>query len=254
MANDLNKKTLEQLQKEKLQGEIDILQARLAQEYPDGKPPGFFDKLADFARKWSAFILGSVTLISAIFGVFVPLSEYLDESRKALEYDLNENMIGFVKDLDSDSADLANRGIMMLSYYEMNSIPILLFYLEGSRNDQKPFRLKIIETIDLIYSDSRGNELTNRIVTRMQNSLSKLKTFDRNGDEKIDPNNLRVLYNYMDLIKGTKLRDNDLETIEENFAEMKDTICADEFLRNDLDVSGIFYEICEYLGVDETCK
>ena len=97
MAEDLDKKSIEQLQKEKLQSEIDILRARLEKEYPDNNPPGFFDKIADFARKWSAFILGSVTLISAVFGVFVPLSEYLDESRRALQYDLNENMIGFVK-------------------------------------------------------------------------------------------------------------------------------------------------------------
>jgi hypothetical protein len=254
MATDLNNKSLEQLQKEKLQGEIDILHARLASEYPEEKTPGFFDKLAEFARKWSAFVLGSVTLISAIFGVFVPLSEYLDASRRALSYDLNENMIGFVNDLSSDSAELANRGIMMLSYYEMNSIPILLFYLEGSSNFQKPFRTKIIETIDLIYSRSSGGEIEELIVGNMQKNLQKLKEFDINGESKINSNSLRILYNYMDLIKGIKFSDRDLEKINANLSEMKTIFCSDEFLKEDFEAQILFYAICEYIGVEANCN
>lgn len=254
MAHDLNKKSLEQLQKEKLQGEIDILRARLVNEYPDEKPAGFFDKLSGFARKWSAFVLGSITLISAIFGVFVPLSEYLDASRRALSYELNENMIGFVNDLGSDSAELANRGIMMLSYYEMNSIPILLYYLEGSGNLQKPFRIKIIETIDLIYSRSRSDEIPDLIVVNMQKNLSKIKETDINGEEKINANSLRVLYNYMDLIKGIKFSNSDLIKIRTNFLEMKASICANDFLREDFEAQIFFGEICDYIGEESNCK
>ena len=108
---NLDSKSIQDLEKEKLQAEIDILNARLEKEYPDETPPSRFDKLASFAQKWSAFILGAVTLFSAVFGVFVPLGEYLDERRKALEYELNENMIGFVEDLNSDSENIANRGV-----------------------------------------------------------------------------------------------------------------------------------------------
>jgi len=254
MAEDLDKKSIEQLQKEKLQSEIDILHARLAKEYPDDDPPGFFDKIADFARKWTAFILGSVTLISAVFGVFVPLSEYLDESRRALQYDLNENMIGFVKDLNSDSTELANRGIMMLSYYEMNSIPILLFYLEGSQNNQKEFRLKIIETIDLIYADSKSSEIIEMVLVRLENNLGRLKIINRNGKERINADVLRYVYNYIELLNGLRLDNNDYKMVTEKFAEMKKLICTDDFLRDDIEVSGIFYEISEYLGEEATCK
>lgn len=254
MPTDPKNKSLEQLQKEKLQGEIDILHARLAAEYPEEKAPGFFDKLADFASKWSAFILGSITLISAIFGVFVPLSEYLDASRRALSYDLNENMIGFVNDLSSDSSELANRSIMMLSYYEMNSVPILLFYLEGSGNLQKPFRTKIIETIDLIYSKSRGDEIPELIIGNMQKNLNKLKELDINGEERINPNSLRVLYNYMDLIRGIKFSENDLKTIDNSFSEMKTMFCSDSFLKEDFEAQLLFDEISRYIGEEANCK
>ena len=254
MANDLGNKSLEQLGKEKIQAEINILEARLEKEFPDEKPPGRLGRLADFARKWSAFVLGSLTLTSAIIGVFLPLGQYLEEKRKALEYDLNENMIGFVDHLDSDSSALANRAVMMLSYYEVNSIPILLFFLEISEDDKIDFRRRIIETIDLIYSDERGNEIVGLIMVRMQNNLSQLKMRSDSDKEKVDSKKLMALYNFIGLIKVMELRSSDKKLVTKTYTEMKTTICADPFLRDDFDVMGVFYEICDFIGVKAECK
>jgi hypothetical protein len=132
VENSPGNKSIQDLEKEKLQAEIDILKAQLATEYPiKDKETGWFEKVAIHVKGWSAFILGAVTLISAVWGVFLPLSEYLVEQRRVLEFQLNQNMIGFVDDLNSEDPAVANKGVMMLSYYQENSIPILLFFLEG---------------------------------------------------------------------------------------------------------------------------
>jgi hypothetical protein len=248
--NRLDNKTHELLEKEKLQAEIDILHARLEKEFPDEKPPGFMDKLAGFANKWSSFVLGAVALFSAVFGVFVPLSEYLDEQRKALEYDLNENMISFVDGLNSEDPSVARRSIMMLSYYETNSIPILLFFMEDSRNNQNEFRKKIIETIGLIYADTGDKSIIEKILVRIQSNFNQLIE-GKNGT--IDTRRLTPLYNFFELINGMDLSDSDREEVLTVFKTMKSSICSDEMLRDDFDMLGVHATICLYMGVEDKC-
>lgn len=248
--NKLDNKTHELLAKEKLQAEIDILHARLEKEFPDEKPPGFMDKLAGFANKWSSFILGAVALFSAVFGVFVPLSEYLDEQRRALEYDLNENMITFVDGLNSEDQSVARRSIMMLSYYETNSIPILLFFMEDSRNDQKEFRRKIIETIGLIYSDTGDENIIEKILVKLQSNFNQVIE-GRNGT--IDTRRLAPLYNFFELINGMDLSDSDREEVLIVYKNMKSSICSNEILRDDFDMLGVHTTICLFMGVEDIC-
>jgi hypothetical protein len=88
----------------------------------------------------------------------------------------------------------------------------------------------------------------------MQKNLSKLKEYDINGDEKINPTSLRVLYNYMDLISGIKFSDSGLRKINTSFSEMKSMICSDEFLKEDFEAQIFFYAICEYIGEDANCN
>jgi hypothetical protein len=255
MSEEFNQvnKSIQELEKEKLQAEIDILKARLAKEYPEitEEKPGWFERASNYAGKWSALILGAVTLISAIWGVFLPLSEYLVEQRKALEYELNENMIGFVDDLNSDSAAIANRGVMMLSYYETNSIPILLFFLEGSRNEQEVFRDKIIETIGLIYEDSKASGIMDVILIKLENSFAEIEKDYFDSTTGIDGADRRALFNYMDLVNGMNLRSGDKADIEDLYRGMKSKICMDENFQ--IEVFGIFSQICIYLNEDMTC-
>ena len=207
MADELRNKSLQDLEKEKVQAEIDILKARLEKEFPDEKPPGRFDKVADFAQKWSAFVLGTVTLISAVFGIFLPLSEYLAEQKRALEYELNENMIGFVNDLQVDS--LASRGVVMLSYYEENSLRILLFYLESSNIGN--FQNKIIETTNLIYL-KRNSNVMEEVTYRLRNNFDLMRAeFISSGNKKINSTRQLAVRNYINLIKGLKLEPKDQE-------------------------------------------
>lgn len=246
---NLDKKSIQDLEKEKLQAETDILRARLDKEFPDEKPPTRLSRLAEFTRNWSAFILGSVTLFSAVFGVFVPLSQYLDERRKALEYDLNENMIGFVEDLNSDSLAISTRSVMMLSYYEVNSIPILLFFLESSKDTE--FIDKISETIGLIYSDNRGTEIVEVVLRRIQNNFDEIKDeFSQTGS--VNDKRRLALLNYLELMDVLKLRKPDQKDANEVYIEIRAQICQDSALEET--IISVFWNICDFLDVDYNCE
>ena len=249
MTQDQVDKTLEQLEKEKIQAEINILEARLIKEFPEDKPAGRMDRLAEFASKWSTFILRSITLVSAIFGIFVPLSDYLAQQQKALEYELNENMIGFINDLNTDS--LANRGVVMLSYYEVNSIPILLFYLETSGNEAIEFRAKLIETIGLIYADSRNREILDLIAGRLQNTFNHIKD-DYTSKTEINPNRRLAMLNYLELVDEMKLVDRDHVKIKNLYTQLHEDICQTEGFSDN--IFAIYSTICFYLDVDLDCK
>ena len=246
---NLNKLSIQDLEKEKIQAEIDILKARLDKEYPDEKPPGRFARLAEFGRKSSAFLLGALTLFSAIWGVFIPLSEYLEEQRKALEYDLNENMIGLVDSLNSPNPIVANRSIMMLSYYEVNSIPILLFFLESSRDPE--FIDKINETIGLIYSDNRGTEIVEVVLTRIQNNFDEIKDeFSQTGS--VNDKRRLALLNYLELMDALKLRKTDQKEANKVCTEIRAQICQDKALEET--IITVFWTICDFLDADYNCE
>lgn len=247
--------SLQDLEKQKLQAEIDILRAKLATEYPlkDEGNTGWVARLAIHVKGWSAFILGAVTLISAVWGVFVPLSEYLVEQRKALEYELNENMIGFVDDLNSEDPAIANRGVMMLSYYEVNSIPILLFFLEGSGNEKEEFREKIVETISLIYVDSGDKSIMEIILRKMQGLFEETIVNYGITENEIDQKKRIAILNYLDLISKMNLTSTDRDEVTGIYRGFKSNICNHTKL-DEFEVFGIFEKICLFLGEDISCE
>lgn len=251
---NLEKVSIENLEKEKLRAEIDILNARLETEYPDKeeKKEGWFSKASVHAGRWSAILLGAVTLFSAIWGVFLPLSEYLGEQQRALEFQLNTNMIGFVDDLNSEDPTIANRGVMMLSYYEENSIPILLFFLEGTQNDQEEFREKIIEAIALIYEDSSNDGIMEIILTKMENTFAEIKDGYKKNNGLIEAPKRRALLNYMELVSKMNLRSGSKSDIEDLYQTIKVDICQTPTL--EIDAYGIFSNVCQYLNEDVSCE
>jgi hypothetical protein len=253
-ADKLNNKTIEQLENEKLQAEIDILHARLAKEFPEEKRQRWYDKLAEFARKWAAFVLGTVTLISAIFGVFVPLAEYLEERRNALKYALNENMIGFVDDMMSGDTEKVNRGIMMLSYYEINSIPILLYSL--SESESGATRQKIIENIHWIHFDNKNNGIVEMILGRMQYNFEKLKVVNSQGELEVFGASQVAMQNFIDLLKVLKLSNSECEDITVNFEIILDTMNndPDQFYNENSDAKGVKRKMTGFLENNKYCK
>ena len=247
----LDKKSIQDLEKEKLQAEINILKAKLKSEYPVNEPEGYFNRVAGFAQKWSAFILGSVTLISAIWGVFVPLSEYLDARRNALEYNLNENMIRFVKGLNSYDTDTAKQSVMMLSYYETNSIPILLYYFENSEIDYDvDLRAKIIETISMIYDGNKNKKIIEEIIRGINISFDNLKTTGSEGNQMINEQKRNALGYYMEMLPRMKLTDRHKSEIRKTLVDLQEKMCKDIFLMDE--AKTYFDNICVYVYPDDS--
>lgn len=243
-------KSLEDLQKDKLVSEIKLLEARLKSDFPATIKKRKADIVADFIKKWAAVILATATVISAILAIFFPLSSYLTEKKKALEYELNENMIEFVNDLNNDS--LADRGVMMLSYYEANSIPILLFHLENCENDQKDFKNRIIVTLTKIYINNKKTDLVGKVMTNIDIIFDQIKFENEDGELAINPRKQRAIHNYLDLLILTDVRRHDEKQVNTRLKKLKDEICADAFLKEK--IQDIFFKFCVVLNETPDCK
>lgn len=250
---NLEKVSITDLEKEKIQVEIDILKAQFEKDFPKRVHKKRLEQLSEFSRKWIAVILAGATLISAILGVVIPLNDFLVEQRKKLEYELNGDMIGFVDALSSDDEKKAKEGVMMLSYYETNSIPILLFYLENSEViEDEVLRKKIIETISMIYANNKSKKIIKEISQGIRTSFDHLKTTDDRGGQVINLNKRYALGYYLELLNTMKLNSRHQDDIKDLFIELKGEICEDKFLKNEIDT--FFDNISSYLGEKKPYK
>jgi len=128
----------EELEEQKLQAEIDLL--RLQLEIEKGKKDkeeknkeSKIEAAEKRIKNWLPLILTIVAIGAGLWGLFEPISNFVRERQRAYEVDWNEKMIGFVNDLSSEDQSKVNTAIMMLSAYELDALPFLLFKLEETR-------------------------------------------------------------------------------------------------------------------------
>jgi hypothetical protein len=164
---------LEDLQKEKLQAEINLIKARIKKDYPEAKPLGRLDKIAGFFKKWNAVILALIAVGGGFWGVFSPVKKYFDEQSKSVQFTLNENMIAAMDSLSSTNTSEAENAILVLSYYELNAIPVLLFNLERTNLENTELISNYYETINLIYNRKRIG-IVDRIVVKLEENFNSL--------------------------------------------------------------------------------
>ncbi len=174
-------KTVQELEKEKLKEEINFLRARIVNEFPEHKPKNNWDKVSDFFRKWYSFILALLAVSGGFWGIFYPVKTYFNEQQKAVQYTINENMITAMEGLESEGAAAKENSIIILSYYDLNAIPILLNKYIESDYDDKNLQQDYIEAISLIYN-RKQNGVIDRIIIKMRknyNLLDKAKNMLR---------------------------------------------------------------------------
>jgi len=164
-------KTIQELEKEKLQEEINLLRAKLSNEYPDAKPKSFWEKLSDFFRKWYSFILAVFAILGGFWGIFYPVKTYFNEQQKAVQYTINGNMIAALEGLESEGSASKENSIIILSYYDLNAIPILLNKYIESDYDDKNLQQDYIEAISLIYN-RKQKEVMDRIIIKMRKNYN----------------------------------------------------------------------------------
>jgi len=236
-AANFPNKTIEDLQKEKLQSEIRLLNAQFEIDFPK-KKKNIFNKIAGFFKKWYAAIIAICTLIASIWGIFYPIKSYFDEKSKELDYTLNNSMISLTSDLASTDPQKRMKSVMMLSYYEENSIKILLYFLE--RTDDENFSDQITEALKNIYRD-HGKEIIEMALVSFESNYEGFKqNQDVNGDHYGALLNFMSMFNRMNLDKKdhqkvlkylTSVKSDincDCNSLDATFPALQDKICAFE--------------------------
>lgn len=208
---------LEDLQKEKLQAEINLIKARIKKEYPEAKSPGRLDKIASFFKKWNAVILAMIAVGGGFWGVFSPVKKYFDEQSKSVQFTLNENMISAMDSLNSKNTSEAENAILILSYYEMNAIPVLLFNLERTNLENSELISNYYETINLIYKRKRSG-IVDRVVVKLEENFNSL--FE---GENIDAKKYYALQNLSGLLNNLNLNWFDKKRVSKLYKKVKHT-------------------------------
>ena len=212
-------KSIQELEKEKLQEEINLLRARIINEFPEDKTQSAWDQLSDFFRKWYSFILALFAVFGGFWGIFYPVKTYFNEQQKAVQYTINGDMITALEGLESEGPAAKENAIIILSYYDLNAIPILLNKYIESDYDDKNLQQDYIEAISLIYN-RKQNEVMDRIIIKIRKNYNLL---EKNTDllrlypllhlhdlilnlDIVSPDEKKVIDFYKELV--TRLKDN----------------------------------------------
>ncbi len=200
--------SLNELRKNKLTADAAYFEALAEEMNVEPKPKPSKTSWPDRIKKWSGVILTIVSVIAAIWGVIVPINGFIEEKKTMLRYELNSQMIGLVEGLDSDIDAVADRSILLLSYYERNSLPILFYKLEHvSSFDSERLVINLIQTISHIYESSKDSkEATIEVIEeRVADLLLKAKVNGNPPDHIL----LFGLYNNFLLIEHLPITTND---------------------------------------------
>ena len=173
-------KNLEELQQEKLMAEINLINAKIKKEYPESKPLSRFARISLAFKNWYAIILAVIAVGGGFWGIFAPVKSYFNERNKAVQYELNENMIKAMERLDQEEGIKRDNAIMILSYYDLNAIPIFLDKLVSTDFEEERnlnLQQKYIEAINLIYKRNR-TDIVNKIIIKMEYHLNEISLDD----------------------------------------------------------------------------
>lgn len=114
---------------------------------------------------WSGWIAAIVLLISNSFGVFQSMVTYYDKRAEQTEFNLNQGIITLVTDKNVE-LEQRIKIITLLSYYEYNSLPTLIYFLERDKN--RDVRNAVVESLKRILRNSRRKDA---IINELSNSF-----------------------------------------------------------------------------------
>jgi hypothetical protein len=160
-----------------------------------------------------------VALASSTWAVFVPIADYFDEKRKTYEVKLSSDMITLVNNLDdSSSQSKVDNSILMLSAYENDAIPYLLYKLEGDGPSEKEAgktREVIIRALQIIKNKKSVDK--DEMMTLIHDSAHLY--FMLNNSPDISPTQKETIYDYIKLLSLVGC--DDKKKIFTLYAEMK---------------------------------
>lgn len=127
----------EELELTKLYTEVEILKVKLESERREHEEKIKRNHFESRLKNWTPIILTGVSILAGLFGILFPSFKYLQQQKERYKFEFNKEMVGFVNDLSSPDEDKKERAIMMLTYYESDAVPILLYRLEKIHYEQK---------------------------------------------------------------------------------------------------------------------
>jgi hypothetical protein len=228
-------KNLEELQQEKLMAEINLINAKIKKEYPESKPLSRFARISLAFKNWYAIILAVIAVSGGFWGIFAPVKSYFKEQNKAVQYVLNENMIKAMEKLDLEEGINRDNAIMILSYYDLNAIPIFLDKLVSTDfEEEKNLNLqqKYIEAINLIYKRNR-TDIVNKIIIKMEYHLNEISVDD--------PGHIYALINLSVLVENLNMVRQDRIKVKDLYESIKNKIATDPAMA-DIDGVPVFEE------------
>lgn len=182
-------KSVQDLEKEKLEIEIALLKKDLEKEKKEKLDR---KSIGEIIRKNIALLLAIISVVGGLWGIILPINQYYKEKRKEMLPNINSDIINLVNKLNDTSEIVQEEATVMLSYYGLNAIPILLLRLEISTNEVESQHLII--TINNIYKNDRSAVL-NEIINSFK---SEFYQYYQKTDMDEIPYFFRI-YNYREL-------------------------------------------------------
>jgi len=146
VANGLPGAEKEELEKQKLQAEIEEIKLKIEQ----GKKRLDFerkDTSKEHFRSWATIIISIVTIAVGGATIGEKVNTFFSQSTQTERVKINKDMIGLVKELKSNDKDERQNAALLLSAYEKEAVPVLLKNLESSDQSES---ISIIESLKLI--------------------------------------------------------------------------------------------------------
>lgn len=194
----------EELEKEKLQVEINLLTAQLEiEKKKESKWAAWGKRIKNFLP----LILTIVAIVGGLWKLYEPISNFVRERQRAYEVNWNAKMIEFVNDLSSKDQFKENSAIIMLSAYEFDALPILLLKLEQTNSTGHEVNLIRKALMDIYGKTSLDKDKFNE---RILNSARWF--FDIGKEKSGDEMEIQVegLLNYIAIL-GDFRADNETE-------------------------------------------
>jgi hypothetical protein len=143
----MSKKKLRRLKETQLE-----LQNQLLEKQLRPPPEGWFDRYVNEPlKRYSAVILMVLSVIGGIWGVYLPLKQFLHEQRMSTQYQLNGEIIALIQQLDS--AKKSEKTIAILTYYEKDAVPLLIYELGRKVNTERQPIVTALKTIVVLSKE-----------------------------------------------------------------------------------------------------
>ncbi|MCK5137800.1 MAG: hypothetical protein KAR19_18585 [Bacteroidales bacterium] len=217
--------TKEELELSKLQTELEILKINLKLERTKVNQTTTKLPISTAFKNWTAIVLGIIAVPAAIWGLFGPVSDYLEEQKKRLTHELSDNMIRFVDSLRSDEDRVRDDALIMLMYYEKNALPILYYKLEKSNMQDGIYHVdQVVDAINGIYNTNPKGVLKDLLkrYTTIYDNLFKYN--NAIGAEDLNILLYDAVINYTYLLGKLEFTGKDQKVTKEFLIKMNKTI------------------------------